>query len=65
MECRRCKLPIQERRSALGYTTCRVCSEVVGSQIIRTVAPMHKSNYVLVSNRADLAGINSKGGYHA
>jgi ribosomal protein L37AE/L43A len=65
MECRRCKLPIHEKRAALGYVTCRVCSEVVGSHVTRTVAPMHKSNYMLVSNRADLAGINSKGGYHA
>jgi hypothetical protein len=27
-----------------------------------TVAPMHKSNYMLFTNPADLIGINNKGG---
>jgi hypothetical protein len=27
-----------------------------------TVAPMHKSNYVLVTNPEDLHGLNNKGG---
>ena len=26
------------------------------------VAPLHKSNYVLVTNKQDLAGLNNKGG---
>ena len=61
MPCRRCGLPIQEGRAALGYTNCRVCSEVLGTKVIRTIVPMHKSNYVPISNRADLIGINTKG----
>lgn len=62
MNCRRCGLPIHAGRAALGYVNCRVCSEVLGAKVTRTVAPMHKSNYVLVSNRADLVGFNNKGG---
>ena len=27
-----------------------------------TIAPMHKSNYVVITNREDLKGLNNKGG---
>ncbi len=60
--CRRCRLPIHPGRAALGYNNCRICSEVAPSQPTRTVAPLHKSNYMLVTSRADLAGLNNKGG---
>jgi hypothetical protein len=60
--CRRCRLPINPKRAALGYTNCLVCSEVVGAKVVRTVAPLHKSNYMLITSRADLAGLNNKGG---
>ena len=26
------------------------------------IAPLHKSNYLLITNRQDLAGLNNKGG---
>jgi len=26
------------------------------------IAPMHKSNYILVTNKDDLVGLNNKGG---
>jgi hypothetical protein len=26
--------------------------------------PMHKSNYVMVTDMSDLKGINNKGGFH-
>ena len=29
-----------------------------------TVAPMHKSNYMLFTNKEDLKGINNKGGQY-
>lgn len=51
-------------RWALGYRTCLRC----GEQEARTaragwcIAPMHKSNYVLVTNDEDLKGLNNKGG---
>jgi hypothetical protein len=31
-------------------------------RVVRTVAPMHKSNNILITNRADLIGLNNKGG---
>jgi hypothetical protein len=30
----------------------------------RTIVPMHKSNYIVVTNREDLKGINNKGGFY-
>jgi hypothetical protein len=29
-----------------------------------TIAPMHKSNYMLITDYDDLKGINNKGGLH-
>jgi ribosomal protein L37AE/L43A len=49
-------------RAALGYSTCMRCGEVLAKQRKHTVAPMHKSNYMLITNLADLRGINNKGG---
>jgi ribosomal protein L37AE/L43A len=49
-------------RAALGYSTCMRCGEVLARQRKHTVAPMHKSNYMLITDRADLRGINNKGG---
>lgn len=60
--CRRCGLAMHPKRAELGYVKCRVCSEVKPDEPVRTIAPLHKSNYMLVSNRADLAGLNNKGG---
>jgi hypothetical protein len=31
-------------------------------RVVRTVAPLHKSNNILITNRADLIGLNNKGG---
>ena len=49
-------------RSRLGYMTCLSCGEKAAKQVKHTVVPMHKSNYVACFNRADLIGINNKGG---
>ena len=52
------------RRAALGYPLCLICGELASKAERRSwcVAPMHKSNYMLMTNRADLLGINNKGG---
>lgn len=49
---------------ALGYKLCLFCGEEQAREDRRlwTVAPMHKSNYTLITNRADLVGLNNKGG---
>jgi hypothetical protein len=62
MICVKCTNTVPERRHALGYRLCLPCGEAQSRRDAsrRTIAPMHKSNYVLISNREDLRGINSK-----
>ena len=57
-----CGDDINPERYKLGYRTCLVCGEAEAKQRKFTVAPMHKSNYMLITNRADLKGLNNKGG---
>lgn len=58
--CSRCTNPIPKRRYDLGYRLCLSCGDAQARKIVRTIVPLHKSNYVLVTRREDLKGINSK-----
>jgi hypothetical protein len=40
------------------------CGEKLSKEAVRTVVPMHKSNYMMITDMADLKGINNKGGFH-
>jgi DNA-directed RNA polymerase subunit RPC12/RpoP len=57
-----------ERAKALidnGHSvTCMDCGQRLAEEKAKryTVAPMHKSNYMLITNREDLKGLNNKGG---
>jgi RNA polymerase-binding transcription factor DksA len=57
-----CGEDIDPRRYVLGYRTCLECGEKQAKQIRHTVAPMHKGNYMLITDRKDLVGLNNKGG---
>lgn len=62
--CRHCGDDVSEARWELGYRLCLFCGEDA-AKVQRagwTVAPMHKSNYVLLTKREDLKGLNNKGG---
>ncbi len=48
------------RRFALGYNTCLACGDFSAREVKWTVAPLNKSNYVLITNREDLKGLNPK-----
>lgn len=63
-ECISCGEQYFTERWSLGYRTCLLCGEEASVVARRdwTVAPMHKSNYMLITDRADLLGINNKGG---
>ena len=61
-QCRLCGSSYDERRFAIGYVFCIPCGDEVAHSVKRTVVPMHKSNYMMVTNRDDLIGINNKGG---
>lgn len=54
--------PVPARRAAMGYQTCLSCGEALARGRRFTVAPMHKSNYVLITDLDDLRGLNNKGG---
>jgi hypothetical protein len=61
--CSRCKLhPVPEGRLLIGYSTCIYCGEIQARKVKHCIVPMHKSNYVLMTNLDDLKGINNKGG---
>ena len=64
MQCLFCGDWIHPHRADLGYKTCLLCGEEQAKQerLGWCVAPMHKSNYTLITNRADLIGLNNKGG---
>lgn len=61
-QCKLCGDVFAEQRFRLGYAICLSCGDELANKVVRTVAPMHKSNYVLVTDRADLVGLNNKGG---
>jgi hypothetical protein len=59
-----CGSEVAHQRWALGYKTCLPCGEAASLAVkrSRTIAPMHKSNYMLITDLDDLKGINNKGG---
>lgn len=63
-ECDRCKKPVNPARWEIGYTTCHPCGAWIAKKVVHTIVPMHKSNYIVVTNREDLKGINNKGGFY-
>lgn len=64
MDCLMCGEYLSRGRWELGYKTCLFCGEEQARQerLSWCVAPMHKSNYVLVRDREILVGLNNKGG---
>ena len=56
--------PVEPRRVEAGYTTCLPCGEAQAKQVRHTIVPMHKSNYMVISDKRDLMGINNKGGFY-
>ena len=59
--CRLCGDEIAVGRWELGYKFCLSCGDEVAKKVVRCVVPMHKSNYVLVTDRDLLTGVNTKG----
>ena len=62
--CTRCGDNYSAKRANAGYHLCLVCGEDDARSRRFTVAPMHKSNYMLITNTDDLRGLNNKGGLH-
>lgn len=66
-ECRHCGDEYPTERWAIGYKWCLPCGEMLAKEARKswTIAPMHKSNYMLLTNMEDLKGINNKGGLYS
>jgi hypothetical protein len=64
MKCKKCNENVPKARWDIGYRVCLDCGDEVAMARAKLfcVVPMHKSNYMLVTNQADLIGVNNKGG---
>lgn len=58
--CKQCYTPFSVERFRLGYTTCLSCGDKQAHAVTYCTAPINKSNYMLITNRADLAQLNPK-----
>ena len=58
--CRICGDNFSPKRRAIGYPTCLPCGEDLARAVNFTVAPMSKSNYMLISDRETLKQLNPK-----
>lgn len=60
--CVRCGDNYPVQRAKAGYRLCLLCGDDSARKQRASwcIAPMHKSNYVLITNPADLIGINVK-----
>ena len=58
--CRECHEPFSVERFRLGYHTCLDCGDFAAREVKWCSAPINKSNYMLITNRAELAQLNPK-----
>ena len=63
-QCKSCGDDYDVNRWKLGIVLCMSCGDELAKHRVRTVAPMHKSNYMMITDMNDLKGINNKGGFH-
>ena len=56
--CATCGAEFAAKRAALGYKTCLPCGDGAAKAVKFCIAPVAKSNYVVVSDKRDLKGLN-------
>lgn len=63
-KCWGCGEAVEPKRWERGHRVCMSCGESQATADRKNwcVAPMHKSNYMLITNPDDLTGLNNKGG---
>lgn len=64
MYCIKCSDDVNPNRWALGFKTCLSCGEALAKAFKHCIVPLHKSNYVPLTDLEMLKGINSKGGFY-
>lgn len=59
MYCVKCQMDkVAPKRIEAGFITCLRCGEEDARKVKHTIVPMHKSNYVVVSDRTLLRCLN-------
>lgn len=56
--CTQCNAEYSTKRAALGYRTCMSCGETASKGVKFCIAAVAKSNYIVVSDKRDLKGLN-------
>lgn len=56
----KCGDDIHPKRAALGYATCLTCGDRQARSVTFCTVPMNKSNYMLITNPAELKQLNPK-----
>jgi hypothetical protein len=51
---------VPHARWRLGYSTCLPCGDLQAKEVKHTVAPMNKSNYMLITDYEQLKQLNPK-----
>lgn len=62
--CKICDEDVNPERWYLGFRVCLACGEKQAKTVKHTIVPMPKSNYIVVTDKSLLLGLNSshKGG---
>ena len=59
-QCKLCGGTYDASRLRIGYAICMPCGDDLATKVIRTVAPIHKSNYMLITDPSLLKQLNPK-----
>jgi len=51
---------VEPQRAKAMRPTCMECGEMLARMVQHTIAPLNKSNYMLISNRDELKQLNPK-----
>lgn len=57
-KCKLCEDDFSDARAAIGYDVCLVCGEAESKKVVRTVVPLAKSSYQLVTDLSILKQLN-------
>jgi len=59
-QCKLCGMGYEAERLRIGYAVCMPCGDDLANKVVRTVAPINKSNYMMITDMAMLKQLNPK-----
>lgn len=54
-QCAMCAASVNPARYEIGYTTCKPCGEKAARKVKHCIVPIHKSSYIVVTDRTLLS----------